>query len=209
MILSFSGRIGSGKDTAAQIVQELYPEMNWQIKGFADKLRQVASLFLGIPPEELKKQEVKEWVLSREWADPDGTLITVRIFLQRLGTQAVRDGLCKSAWVNALMIDYRSVIIEPEMDLGDDFPYFFEEVTPNWVVTDCRFPQEVEAIKNSGGTCIRIVRPDNPYPQSSHESETAIDHIEMLTIINDGNLEQLKLRIKETVEPIINPAQSH
>jgi len=254
MIISFSGRIGSGKDTAAQIVQELYPEMNWQVKGFADKLRQVASIFLGIPPEELKKQEVKMQFLGPEWDyfkshyrldgkryDVDGIFGTataaliavhesgysegcdeyqmrIRNFLQILGTDAIRDKLHPNSWVNALMVDYKPIgarinnLIPCNVEMvGGEFVFSDKcrPLMPNWLVTDCRYPNEVEAIKSRGGTCIRIVRPDNPYPQSNHESETAIDHIEMLTIINDGNLEQLKLRIREAVEPIIKNAKSH
>ncbi len=57
MIVGLISKIGGGKDTVAQMVQELYPELNWQIKGFADKLRQVASLLTGIPAEEMKRQE--------------------------------------------------------------------------------------------------------------------------------------------------------
>jgi len=269
MIISFSGRIGSGKDAAAQIVQEIYPEMNWQIKGFADKLRQVASLLTGIPAEDMKRQEVKERILGDEWSvfkcyfnyfgddgkwinfedvadvpDSSKTLvglldniasnwsspeqidfpdwstkpfsvrsrITLRTLLQKLGTQGIRDGVHPNSWVNALMCDYKPIgahinnLMPGNVEMiGSEFIFSDKcrPLMPNWLVTDCRYPNEVEAIKSRGGTCIRIVRPDNPYPQSNHESETAIDHIEMLTIINDGNLEQLKLRIREAVEPII------
>ena len=194
MIISFSGRIGSGKDTAAQIVQELYPEMNWQIKGVADKLRHVAHIFTGIPPLNMTDQDVKNQSLGDEWGG-----ITLRTFLQRLGTDAIRDNLDESAWVNALMVDYKPFESYSTGQIVSNISL----LEPNWLITDCRFPNEVEAVKNRGGTCFRIIRPDNPYPQSTHESETAIDHIEMPTIINDGNLEQLKLRIREAVEPII------
>lgn len=41
------------------------------------------------------------------------------------------------------------------------------------VITDCRFPNEVEAVQKAGGKVIRFTR--NPYPEDSHESETALD----------------------------------
>jgi hypothetical protein len=40
------------------------------------------------------------------------------------------------------------------------------------VITDCRFPNEVDSIKQSGGKVIRLTR--NPF-QSDHISETVLD----------------------------------
>lgn len=257
MIVGLVSKIGGGKDTVAQMVQEMYPELNWQIKGFADKLRQVAPLLTGIPSEDMKKQEVKETMLGEEWGErkdrfnyynngpwvslsdvgvgPNDfvkwnecwvyTKITLRTFLQRLGTEAIRDGLNKNAWCNALMCDYNNigpykwnpgnyanVCLECTSMFynGAKLQRVCEECCklvgakyPNWLVTDCRFPNELEAITSRGGICIRIVRPGNPHPQSNHESETALDDVELLTIINDGSLEQLRLRVKEVFDPIV------
>jgi len=63
---------------------------------------------------------------------------------------------------------------------------------PNWIVTDVRFPNEVEAIKKAGGTVIRIDRINNPHPTSNHISETALDHLPFPTIINHGTIDNLK-----------------
>jgi len=41
------------------------------------------------------------------------------------------------------------------------------------VITDCRFPNEVEAIQKAGGKVIRLTR--NTYPEDNHVSETALD----------------------------------
>lgn len=265
-IIALTGKAGSGKDTVASIVQELYPEMNWQIKGFADKLRQVASLLTGIPAEDIKKQEVKEQFLDTQWdtsacthdklrpileasmfkdgIQSDGMedgvpkwlkdveklgwtppfpykpgviytrndfftrKTTLRQFLQKLGTEAIRDGLHPQAWINALMCDYKPRKKEGGFQrivyhCGHPVDFEREVEYPNWLITDCRFPNELEAIKSRGGTCFRIVRPDNPYPKSNHESETALDGVELLTIINDGSLEQLRLRLKEVFDTIV------
>jgi hypothetical protein len=248
-IIALTGRAGSGKDTVASVVQELYPEMNWQIKGFADKLRQVASLLTGIPADDMKKQEVKEMVLGEEWwyyhlgytdhkisyheAQNGGygemdfddlTQLTVRSFLQKLGTDAVRDNIHENAWVNALMCDYNEIVFKHiwhkgeywctcmkcnEKFTGHKLQRFCKPCCdieyrswPNWLITDCRFPNELAAITAKNGICIRIIRPDNPYPQSNHISETALDGVELTTIINDGNLDQLKLSVQEIFDPI-------
>jgi hypothetical protein len=207
-IIALTGRAGSGKDTVASIVQELYPELNCQIKGFADKLRQVASLLTGIPAEEMKKQEVKALEGGPEWDN-----MTLRTFLQKLGTDAIRDGLHANSWCNALMCDYNPLHEENHFQklariqgLPDVLQYHPEY--PNWLITDCRFPNELEAIASRSGICIRIVRPDNPYPVSNHQSETALDGVELLTITNDGSLDKLKLRVQEIFDPIVNRIRS-
>ncbi len=203
MIVGITGRAGSGNDTVASIVQELYPEMNWQIKGFADRLRHVAHLFLGIPALDFKCQETKNQVLGPEWGG-----ITVRTFLQRLGTDAIRDSLHPNAWVNALMCDYIKCLDEfggsyPKTVIKDAIEEGVELFYPNWLIPDTRFTNELEAITSRGGICIRIIRPDNPYPKSDHISETALDGVELPTIINSGSLEQLRMRVKEVFDPIV------
>jgi len=79
---------------------------------------------------------------------------------------------------------------------------------PNWVIPDTRFPNEVEAIKSRNGIIVRVVRPDNPYPQSYHESETALDNVQFITIINDGSLDQLKQKVADTFGQFIKKNES-
>lgn len=101
--------------------------------------------------------------------------MTVREFLQKLGTEAIRDGLHTNAWVNALFSDYTTTRSpRPGSDLeqlGEDFrlpkggkfiskdnnEYFFDRY-PTWIITDVRFPNEAEAITSRGGVIFRINR---------------------------------------------------
>jgi hypothetical protein len=100
--------------------------------------------------------------------------MTVRDFLQKLGTEGLRNGLHENAWVNALMCDYRR---------GDQ-----------WVITDTRFPNEAEAIKKKDGIIIRLEVPGLT-PINAHESEKALDCYRYdYTIFN---------RIDEGYEPLI------
>ena len=41
------------------------------------------------------------------------------------------------------------------------------------IITDCRFPNEVEAVQQAGGKVIRFTR--NPFPEDKHDSETSLD----------------------------------
>jgi hypothetical protein len=161
-------------------------------------------LLTGIPLVKFEDQEFKEQLMPLDWVEQwvEGTtkyykLMKVRDFLQRLGTEAVRDGLHKNAWVNALMSDY---VINKEYwndiangrDIGDGYP--------SWIITDCRFPNEFKAIKDKGGIVIRINR-DGIKPINAHPSEIALDDFNFDYVIeNNGSLEDLK----ESVNFILN-----
>lgn len=96
--------------------------------------------------------------------------MTVREFLQKLGTDAMRMGLHPNVWVNALMADYKPSHMH---SVNPDF-----EKYPDWIITDVRFPNEAEAIKERGGIVVRIDRLFNPYPKSNHISEVALNNWE-------------------------------
>lgn len=89
MILSVSGKIKSGKDECAKIVQYLTTdntndsqiinyhdhalsiyESSWKVKKWAYAVKQVCSLLLNIPVEDFEKEEVKDRVLGKEWNQP-------------------------------------------------------------------------------------------------------------------------------------------
>jgi hypothetical protein len=215
MIIGISGRIGSGKDTVGEIIQKLCltnkgPE--FEIKKFAGKLKQMASLLTGIPVEDFEDQEIKNSILGEEWGklgvnnpllaiEPFKKfqfweLMSVRELLQKLGTDAVRDGLHKDAWVNALFADYRNFHTDKfSVRQGINKPEY-----PNWIITDMRFPNEMEAIVKRGGLTIKVIRPVKKSKTTPrlHPSETALDgHTMHYDIINDGSIEDLIKKVRE------------
>lgn len=164
----------------------LEDQSGWEIKKFAGKLKQIGSILTGIPVEKFEDQEFKKTELGPEWTTIDynyrysGAYIpntsipveitevnkpmTVRDFLQKLGTDGLRTGLHPNVWVNALMADYNLI------EYNDDEQGHY----PNWIITDTRFPNEAIAIKSRGGIIIRI---DRPYvkPINNHPSEIGLD----------------------------------
>jgi len=77
----------------------------------------------------------------------------------------------------------------------------------NWIVTDVRFKNEVDAIKEKGGVVIRIERPcgkcGSPESQNEiHTSETELDDYTDFdyTIINDGNLDDLRKKLTKWIK---------
>jgi len=99
-IIGLNGYATSGKDEVARIIQDLQPEKNWQIKKFSGRLKQIASILTNIPVEMFEDQEFKKSNLGDKWG------MTVREFCQKLGTEAIRNGLHTNAWVNSLMSEY-------------------------------------------------------------------------------------------------------
>lgn len=77
-------------------------------------------------------------------------------------------------------------------------------VTPNWIITDLRFPNEFEAVKDKGFN-IRVIRDKGFWgnsPQTMmntlHPSETALDnHQFTYEIINNGTIEELIEQVKQ------------
>jgi hypothetical protein len=212
-ILALAGKISSGKDTVADIIKKIDAESDWKIKKFASKLKEIATILTRIPSEMFENQDFKKTYLGNEWdltKKTDHTLIengkaaseyvkskmTVRDLLQKIGTEAMRNGLHPDTWVNALFADYKPVVKEWD-ELGNDTLVQY----PNWIITDMRFPNEMQAVKANGGITIRVVRPsDKEIPLDLHPSETALDDAEFdYEIINDGTIEDLK----EKVEGII------
>ena len=82
-----------------------------------------------------------------------------RDFLQKLGTDAVRNGLHDMAWVNALMSEYKPKDA-PYKHLADALEDKHHGLLnyPNWILTDTRFPNELSAVKKAGGITIKITR---------------------------------------------------
>ena len=69
MIIGVSGYAKSGKDLTGEIILGLCQGIGpgWQIKKFADKLKEIAALMLGVPRARFEDQAFKESTLPPEW----------------------------------------------------------------------------------------------------------------------------------------------
>ena len=209
----------------------IYRSQDWKIKKFAGKLKQIVSILTGIPVEDLEKQEVKDRVLGEEWSyivnlkgkrvkeaySKDiaqiNTKYTVRQLLQEVGTEAMRDVIHPNIWVNALFADYKKYFTSGDFVKSDGTS--MELKYPNWIITDMRFPNELQAVKDRGGITIRVNRLKNidrlPFPSlvkefaeyanvdtQEHSSETALDNAEFDYVIeNNGTIEELIKKVRQ------------
>lgn len=215
MIIAINGKIGAGKDTVGTIIQGLLytnKDQSSEIKKFAGKMKQIASILTGISVEKFEDQEFKESFLDIEWgtvqdiplnsippfADMQfNVMMRVRDFLQKLGTEAMRDGLHANVWVNALFADYKK-----DWGIESNLPHseFLNLKYPNWIITDMRFPNEMNAVVKRHGITIRVTRPVKKSKNTPklHSSETALDKAKFdYEIINDGSMEKLVKKVKK------------
>ena len=178
-IIGFTGKAKSGKDTAAEVFRELAGYDNCEVMSFAQPLKEIAMIF-GFTREQCYNQELKE-VVDEFWG------ITPRKFLQLTGTEMFRNHFREDCWTKLFT---RRII-----DLQK------KKTVPKFVlVTDVRFPNEVDCIRRLGGFIFKIQRPSlstssNMY---KHPSEIYIDELQAdLIITNDcENLDDYKSRCK-------------
>ena len=140
--------------------------------------------------------------------------LTYRMLMQLLGTECMRNTIHINGWVNSLFANYRPIDDTQRASLGDVIDYSACEF-PNWVITDVRFPNELEAIKKRKGISIRVNRYNSEdgseygwgNPNTNHPSETALDNAEFdYTINNNSSMEDLVNKVREILikEKIIN-----
>lgn len=208
MIIGICGFIGSGKDTVADYLVNFH---GFRRDSFAATLKDAVSAVFGWDRELLegRTKEAREWreEIDQWWAERlDMPNLTPRLILQLWGTEVGRRSFHTDIWIASLENKLR-------------------KSNGNVVITDCRFPNEVQAIKNAGGIVIRVKRGPNPswyndacdmnagekcsnYAAATarinelgiHASETAwvgskFDYV----IENDGTIDDLCIAVKDRV----------
>lgn len=144
----------------------------FKVMKFAEKIKVMVCMMLDCSRDLLEDREFKNKELGEEWwyykvpkvgggfelisyldndkseswisiANPRYLIkMTPRLLMQVFGTNAGRGIVHPNIWVNSLMSEYKSI----------DGHY------PDWIITDCRFPNELKAIEDKGGFGIKILR---------------------------------------------------
>ena len=181
MIIGVVGYISSGKGTVGDILER---EHGYKKFAFADALKDaVASIFVW--PRGLLEGDTNASRAFREridpwWSHKFGYEVTPRLILQKFGTEACRNGIADNIWIAAL----------------EKRIHGYEDV----VITDCRFPNEIDFIRSAGGVLIRVKRGDDPSQEElskMHISETAWNSYDPDFVIhNEGTKDDLKENVK-------------
>jgi hypothetical protein len=145
MIIGICGLIGSGKDTIADYLQNIH---EFRRESFAATLKDAVAAVFGWDRDLLegRTRESRAWreQVDAWWAArlnmPD---LTPRLVLQKWGTEVARRSWHDDIWIASLENKLR-------------------KTTDDIVISDCRFPNEIKAVRDAGGIVIRVVRGDEP-----------------------------------------------
>lgn len=171
-MVALGGKAGSGKNALAD---ELVQKYGFTEIAFADAIRDAAIALNPLVPidmghnGELIKSTMRLATLvdSVGWDTAKREVTEVRDILQRLGTEVGRQLIDPSVWI--------TIALNRANDIDGHV-----------VFTDCRFPNEVEAVRSRGGLFVRIFR-NGVDPVNDHISESAVDDIPAdLTVLNVG-----------------------
>jgi hypothetical protein len=194
MIIGLIGKKGSGKDTVGAYLVKMY---DFQRISNADKMKASIAALFDIPFEDVDKykndpevfitlhrnvtlgERLGDIKLLNTSSIPIASF-NMRDFQKRYGTEAHRDVLGEDIWVDAAL------------------PVGGYYAGRKIVVTDVRFPNEAQRIKDLGGYLVRIYRNEVDILEDNHESEAGIDRIIYDSCIyNSGAINDLYLSIEE------------
>ena len=181
MIIGVCGFIGSGKDTIADYLVNLH---HFRRESFANTLKDAVAQVFGWDRTMLegRTKQAREW---REQVDPwwaerlDIPHLTPRYILQQWGTEVCRKNFHNDIWIASLENKLRNS--------KDDV-----------VISDCRFPNEIQAIKAAGGIVVRVVRGPEPEWYNAAVSRNRGPNGNSTWALSGRRLEQLGVHASET-----------
>lgn len=185
--VGFTGKMLAGKDTCAnylttEILKWKGPNYVVTRMAFADSLKDICMNYLGLSRHECYDQEGKK-EFNEFWG------MTNREILQRVGTEAMRNGFHKDVWAKITELRIKEAI-----DGGEFF-----------IITDVRFPNEAETIRKHGGIIVEVLRPDvesNGIENHASEQRLDISLIDRQVMNNGGlyNLHNEMIMLKEAIK---------
>ena len=164
-IIGITGKARSGKDTIANIIET---ENRTRKISFAAPIKEAFRAVFGWHPDsypDRKEQRIP------------GFYFTPREAMQTLGTEWGRN-LQSDLWLRIAQSKIESARV-----MENQYKYI--------VITDVRFDNEADLIRNNGGFIIEVVRNDRD-EVAAHSSEDGLAEAADFTIFNDGSLKELK-----------------
>lgn len=161
-LIALTGLPRAGKDAFADRLVSGHGYTRLQ---FSAPLKEAAAILLGRPVSQMRGEDGfdREAILP-EWG------FSTREFLQKFGTECLRNVIRQDFWVLRMMRSIQQAYPLPV------------------VITDCRFENEAALVRDAGGTIIEIRRPG--ITRSAHTSDNGVEADNIL--MNDGTLEDLR-----------------
>lgn len=144
MLIGILGRIGSGKGTVAERLVNTY---GFRQDSFATTLKDATAVLFNwdraMLEGDTQESRVEREKVDKWWSEKLGIEnFTPRLALQLIGTDVFRNHFHQDIWMLSVMSRYK----------GDE----------NVVISDARFPNEVNAVREMGGRIIRVDRGEEP-----------------------------------------------
>lgn len=178
-LIGVCGNKFMGKDTIADY---LTAEYGYTKLAFAQPVKEVSKILFGFTHEQLHGDQKEE--TDKNWG------ITPRTVFQFIGTDLIRKQMCKilpdigeDFWVECLKQKCKKLL----------------ESGKSVVISDVRFENEANAIKDLGGIIIRVHR-SSANNDDSHESENSLKNIDVThDIFNNSSLKELYSTINKLI----------
>jgi hypothetical protein len=182
-LVGITGYATSGKDTFAK---SLALRGGFKVMGMSDALLDMARVLNPL----LQYDDGQLFELNRVLAAVGYTeakkIPSVREYLQRLGTEAVREILGNDSWTRAAERKFVGLLAEGT----------------NVAVTGIRFPNEAQMIKAYGGTIVKILR-NGTEPSNGHSSDTELDTLPVdMVVFNNGTVDDLGIEANKLLRTL-------
>jgi len=198
-LIGVCGRKRHGKDSVGKILRDSH---GFHLTAFADAVKRVAMDVYGLSWEQCYGDGPEKESVDLRWG------LSPRVIMQKIGTEVGRS-IHESTWVKHTLDNIQESAEGREYTLRDDQNHKFVRISTwadpknKWVVTDVRFPNEAQAIRDAGGLVLKVVRPGLGVPTDEHPSETSVDLIVPDFLIeNTGTLEDLARAVNTFTTPI-------
>ncbi len=174
-LIGLVGCAGAGKSTVANIIESDYGFSKIRFaNGIKSMLR---ALLFETGLDHGRIHEMIDGSL-KETACDELSGKSPRYCLQTLGTEWGREFISQNFWVDLTMHAVDNLLA----------------VSESVVIDDVRFPNEVKAVKDSGGRIFRVMRDQDPIPEAGHKSEGQILEFDAC-ILNNGSIADLEGQI--------------
>lgn len=181
-IIGITGRKYNGKDTLGKLFVDEY---GFKQLAYADPLKDVCKIIFGFTDEQLYGSKKEE--LDNFWK------ITPRTALQFVGTNLFREQsikllpyIDKNIWVEVMK---KKILDEWEKNPSTKF-----------VITDIRFQNEAQLVKDFNGIVIRVTRNIMNTNIDNHASEAMIDNLDVdYDVTNNESIEKMYLNVKKCI----------
>lgn len=180
LIVGIAGAKRTGKSTVAAWLEREY---GYQPKAFAAPVKHAALTLDPLVPVKGYPggQRLAHIVHSHGWEWAKDHCPEVRRVLQVLGTDVGRRLFGEDVWVD-LALSHRPLVLTS--------------------FSDVRFPNEVERVLDFGGIVFRLRRPAVENGADRHESEVALNSLDLPEVCNDGTLDDLYGAVRRVMETL-------